>query len=180
MCQGAEGSISGVQSSLGAGGAPYSGFRLRPMEVRDIPTVMAIEVRSFSLPWTEDSFLREIEKIPFSRPVVAEDPDGGENGQSAAIVGYACWWEVKDECHITNVTVSPETRRRGVGKFLLTEIIEDARRRGAIRATLEARMSNEAAISLYEKFGFIAVAMRPKYYPDNGEDAMVMLKDMSE
>lgn len=180
MSQGAEESSRGVQSPLGAGGASYPGFRIRPMEVRDTPTVMAIEVRSFSLPWTEDAFLREIEKIPFSRPVVAEDPGGGENGPGKAIVGYACWWEVKDECHITNVTVSPEARRRGVGKFLLTEIIEDARRRGAVRATLEVRMSNKAALSLYEQFGFIAVAMRPRYYPDNGEDAMVMLKDMSE
>lgn len=180
MYRGAGELSRGVQSSLGAGGAPHPGFRLRPMEVRDIPAVMAIEVRSYSLSWTEDAFLREIEKIPFSRPVVAENPDGGENGQGKAIVGYACWWEVTDECHITNVTVSPEARQRGVGKFLLTKIIEDARRRGAVRATLEVRISNEAALSLYEKFGFIAVAMRPKYYPDNGEDAMVMLKEMSE
>jgi [ribosomal protein S18]-alanine N-acetyltransferase len=170
----------GIQSSIGADGAPYLEFRLRPMEVSDIPVVMAIEVRSFSLPWTEDAFLREIEKIPFSRPVIAEELDGGENRQDKVVVGYACWWEVKDECHITNVTVSPEARRRGVGKFLLTEIIEDARNRGAVRATLEARISNKAALSLYEKFGFNSVAMRPKYYPDNGEDAMVMLKDMSE
>ncbi len=157
---------------------------LRPMRVGDVPEVMKIEVRSFSLPWTEDAFLREIEKIPFSRPLVAEEV-AGANGRTGpatgglVIVGYACWWEVKDECHITNVTVSPKARRRGVGKFLMTEILKDARRRGAVRATLEARIGNEAAVSLYEGFGFIPVAMRKGYYPDNGEDALVMLMEFS-
>ncbi len=164
-------------------------LRLRPMRVSDISEVMKIEVRSFSLPWTEDAFVREIEKIPFSRPVVAEELEG-RNGRAGtavggsatggpAIAGYACWWEVKDECHITNVTVSPEVRRRGVGKFLMREILKEARRRGAVRATLEARISNEAAVSLYEGFGFAPVAMRKGYYPDNGEDALVMLMEFS-
>ena len=89
----------------------------------------------------------------------------------------ASLWEVVDECHITNVTVSPDTRRKGVGQFLLEGIIEQARRQGAVRATLEVRVSNMAAVRLYEKFGFVSVAMRRKYYPDNGEDALVMWKE---
>jgi ribosomal-protein-alanine N-acetyltransferase len=82
-----------------------------------------------------------------------------------------------DECHIANVTVAPEARGRSVGEFLVEGILADAHRRGAIRATLEVRISNAAAIGLYEKCGFTSVAMRRKYYPDNGEDALVMWKE---
>ena len=194
MSEGAVGPDRGKIEIFAYGGGGPMRLRLRPMRVGDIPEVMKIEVRSFSLPWTEDAFVREIEKIPFSRPLVAEEVEG-RNGRAGpavggsatggpaaggpAIVGYACWWEVKDECHITNVTVSPEARRRGVGKFLMREILKDARRRGAVRATLEARNSNGAAVSLYEGFGFSPVAMRKGYYPDNGEDALVMLMEFS-
>ena len=173
-----EGEVSEI-SRPEEGVAPFPRLRLRPMRVADIPEIMPIEVRSFSFPWTEDAFVREIEKIPFSRLIVAEEPGDGDGPGKPVIVGYACWWEVKDECHITNVTVSPEARRRGVAKFLMTGILNDARRRGAVRATLEARISNKAAHSLYEKFGFTPVAMRKGYYPDNGEDALVMLKEFT-
>ncbi len=161
-------------------------LRLRPMRVEDISEIRAIEVRSFTLPWSETAFRREIEEMPHSRLLVAEVsgragragwPGRKEAGEEG-IVGYACWWEVVDECHITNVTVSPDFRRRGAGKFLLEGILDDARRRGSLRATLEVRAGNEAAIAMYEKFGFASVAMRRRYYPDNGEDALVMWREI--
>jgi ribosomal-protein-alanine N-acetyltransferase len=146
---------------------------LRLMRLEDISEVIEMEVRSFTLPWTETAFRREIEDMPHSRLLVAELP-GPKDAGEGRIVGYACWWKVVDECHITNVTVSPDYRRQGVGKFLLACILGDAQKRGALRATLEVRASNEVAIALYEKFGFTSVAIRSKYYPDNGEDALVM------
>ena len=162
-------------------GAPGAeALRLRPMRVEDISEIRAIEVRSFKLPWSETAFRRVIEEMPHSRLLVAEFSGwpGQKEAGGGGIVGYACWWEVVDECHITNVTVSPDFRRRGAGKFLLEGILDDARRRGSLRATLEVRAGNEAAIALYEKFGFSSVAMRRRYYPDNGEDALVMWREI--
>lgn len=154
-----------------------NGLRLRPMRREDIPVVLMTERRSYTFPWSEATFQRELGDVPNSHLLIVEDLSNEEAGEGTAIVGHACWWEVVDECHITNVTVSPDARRRGVGQFLLEGIIDQARCRGAICATLEVRVSNAAAVGLYEKFGFTSVAMRRKYYPDNGEDALVMWKE---
>ena len=143
------------------------------MRVEDVDQVLAIERLSFPLPWSRESFIKEIREIDNSRLlVVAEDEEAG-----ADLMGYACWWEVVDECHITNFAVAPAHRRKGVADFLLGRVLEDAKGRGLLRATLEVRLGNAAAIALYEKWGFTAAAMRPRYYPDNREDALVMWKE---
>lgn len=143
------------------------------MRVEDVDRVLAIERLSFPLPWSRESFIREICEIDNSRLlVVTEDEETG-----ADLMGYACWWEVVDECHITNFAVAPAHRRKGVADVLLGRILEDAKGRGLLRATLEVRLGNAAAIALYEKWGFTAAAMRPRYYPDNSEDALVMWKE---
>ena len=143
------------------------------MRVEDVAQVHAIERLSFPLPWSRESFIREICEIDNSRLlVVVEDEE-----TRAEVMGYACWWEVADECHVTNFAVAPAHRRKGVGDFLLGRILEDAKDRGLLRATLEVRLGNAAAIALYEKWGFTAAAMRPRYYPDNREDALVMWKE---
>lgn len=150
------------------------------MRVEDVDQVHAIERLSFPLPWSRESFIREICELDNSHLlVVSEDEDraGSPEGSRAEVMGYACWWEVVDECHITNFAVAPEHRRKGVADFLLERILEDARGRGLLRATLEVRLGNAAAIALYEKWGFTAAAMRPRYYPDNREDALVMWKE---
>lgn len=154
-----------------------NGLRLRPMQRDDLPSVLETERRSYSFPWSEGTFRNELENVPHSHLLVVESHTVGEDDGRGPIIGHACWWEVVDECHITNVTVSPDARRRGVGQFLLEGVIYQARRRGSVRATLEVRVSNAAAVSLYEKFGFVPVAMRRNYYPDNGEDALVMWKE---
>lgn len=143
------------------------------MRVEDVDAVLAIERLSFPLPWSRESFIKEIREIDNSRLlVVVEDEEA-----RAEVTGYACWWEVVDECHITNFAVAPAHRRRGVADFLLGRVLEDAKGRGLLRATLEVRLGNAAAIALYEKWGFTAAAMRPRYYPDNREDALVMWKE---
>ena len=148
-------------------------MKTRPMRVEDVAQVHAIERLSFPLPWSRESFIREICEIDNSRLlVVVEDEEA-----RAEVMGYACWWEVADECHVTNFAVAPAHRRKGVGDFLLGRILEDAKDRGLLRATLEVRLGNAAAIALYEKWGFTAAAMRPRYYPDNREDALVMWKE---
>ncbi len=143
------------------------------MRVEDVDQVHAIERLSFPLPWSKESFIREICEIDNSHLLVVTEDEGGAG---ADVMGYCCWWKVVDECHVTNFAVSPAHRRKGVGDFLLKRILEDARAGGLVRATLEVRLGNAAAIALYEKWGFTAAAMRPRYYPDNREDALVMWK----
>ena len=148
-------------------------MKTRPMRVEDVDAVLDIERLSFPLPWSRESFIREIREIDNSHLlVVVEDEEA-----RAGVMGYACWWEVVDECHITNFAVAPAQRRRGVADFLLGRVLKDAKGRGLLRATLEVRLGNAAAIALYEKWGFTAAAMRPRYYPDNREDALVMWKE---
>lgn len=144
---------------------------IRPMVEADLPAVLAIERESFASPWSLAVFRRELHDKEVSHLLVAE-VSSSEGGQW--VVGYACYWHVLDEAHITNIAVKKGYRRRGVGCRLLTQMIQTAKLRGAKRATLEVRLSNEAAQRLYERHGFQAAAIRKGYYPDNGEDALVM------
>jgi [ribosomal protein S18]-alanine N-acetyltransferase len=83
-------------------------------------------------------------------------------------------WLVSDELHVLSVATSPDFRRRGLGRSLLTHAIEFARSRGAKTALLEVRPSNQAALALYDTFGFVTARRRPRYYADNQEDAIEM------
>ena len=89
------------------------------------------------------------------------------------IIGVGCYWEIVDEAHITVLAIDPCYHRRGLGRWLLINLLEDACRRELQRATLEVRASNSRAISLYESFGFVALGNRKRYYPD-GEDALIL------
>ena len=144
---------------------------IRPMEEADLPAVLAIERESFTSPWSLAVFRRELQDKEVSHLLVAE-VSPSEGGQW--VVGYACYWLVMDEAHITNIAVRQGYRRRGVAHRLLTEMLRGAKLQGAKRATLEVRLSNEGAQRLYERHGFQSAAIRKRYYPDNGEDALVM------
>lgn len=140
-------------------------IRLSPLEERHLAQIHEIEKGSQSSPWAEQSFRNELghERGVF---VVAEDNDG--------VIGYAVAWIIVDELHIINIAVEPERRKEGIGKRMITEMILQSQERGATCATLEVRASNEAAIKLYESFGFVNAGVRKRYYPDNKEDAVVM------
>lgn len=138
---------------------------LEQMVPEDVPAVMAIDRLCFRTPWSETAYRREIDNAA-SYYLVAR-----LNGR---VVGYAGAWLVADEMHITTLGVDPQHRRRGIGERLLAAMLTEARRRGVIRASLEVRAGNEAALRLYEKYGFTPVARRRGYYSDSGEDAIVM------
>jgi ribosomal-protein-alanine N-acetyltransferase len=137
------------------------------MMVQDVPAVAHIDQLSFSLPWPEHSFHYEVSDNRVARCFVAE----AEDGRVAAMIVS---WIVIDELHIATIATHPEFRRQGIGTLILKSALKDASTDGVRRAFLEVRASNEAAISMYHKFGFEITGRRAKYYKDNGEDAILM------
>ncbi len=151
-------------------------MELRDAIARDLPRIIEIERMAYSSPWSLKSFEREL-TLPFSRTVVAaldgSDERPGEADASRDLVGFLCRWLVADECHILNIAVDPEFRRRGVGFFLLNSTIAEAISKQAICVTLEVRRANFAARQLYRKLKFEERRLRKHYYGP-GEDAIVM------
>jgi ribosomal-protein-alanine N-acetyltransferase len=136
------------------------------MTLGDIPAVHRIEWASFPVPWPDYAFTQEIENNRLAHYLVVRA--GGE------IVGYGGMWLMVDEAHVTTFAVLPEWRRRGIGARLMLGMMRLADELGARVATLEVRLSNEAARKLYQRFGFRPVGIRPRYYSDNAEDALIM------
>jgi ribosomal-protein-alanine N-acetyltransferase len=135
------------------------------MAASDLDVVHAIEVSSFASPWSREALEIELGN-PRAFYVVAES-----NG---VVTGYGGEWIILDEAHITNIAVLPAGRGKRFGERLLIALLQEARYRGARRATLEVRVGNAVAIALYRKYGFESVAIRKRYYADNDEDALVM------
>ena len=144
-------------------------LRIEPMTVADVPDVHRIESASFPVPWPR---LR----VP---PGARDEPHGALPGRALAfeMVAYAGLWLMVDEAHITTFAVLPDWRRRGVGGRLMVELMRLARDLGSRVMTLEVRLSNQPARALYGRFGFRPVGIRPRYYSDNGEDALIMTTD---
>jgi len=138
---------------------------LREMVPGDIKQVMRVELACFVDPWSENSLLTEANNPSAYYSVCLLGDE---------LIGFSGMWIIMDECHITNIGVLPEHRRKRYGERLLIAILREAIARGSTRATLECRYSNFAAQRLYEKYGFTSVALRRGYYRDNNEDAVVM------
>ena len=142
------------------------------MTFDDLPAVHMIERASFSVPWPPDAYRSELTTNRLASYVVARVDD--------AVVGFAGLWVMVDEAHVTTFAVDPRWRRRGIGEHLLLALLDLAVARRAREATLEVRLSNLPARRLYEKYGFKPVGIRPRYYSDNGEDALIMTTDALE
>ena len=143
---------------------------IRKMKVEDVPSVTEIDRVSFSLPWPEHAFRYEVTDNRVARCFVAE----AENKQ---IVAAIVSWLILDELHIATIATHPDFRRQGIGASLLAEAFKDAAESGGHRAFLEVRAGNSAAQAMYRKFGFKNTGRRPKYYKDNGEDAILMTRE---
>jgi len=142
---------------------------IRQAEEKDIHQIAEIDKLCFSTPWSEDSFTQEITSNDIALYIVAVIDD--------LIVGYAGLWLIVDEGHITNVAVHPDFRRRKIAKALVQVLIDVSEKKGAVRHTLEVRTLNDAAIRLYEAFGFQEVSIRKGYYEDDNEDAIIMWRE---
>ncbi len=157
-----------------------------------IPAIVDLDQRALGGLWSAKTYLRELESPNgclriLGKPFENIEDSNGEPSKDAmdamatghwptiptAIIGIGCYWEIVDEAHLTVLAIDPCYHRRGLGRWLLINLLEDACGRELQRATLEVRASNSRAITLYESFGFEALGHRKRYYPD-GEDALIL------
>jgi ribosomal-protein-alanine N-acetyltransferase len=139
-------------------------IKIRPMMEADLDYVLAIETASFTAPWKREHFVSELE-ARHSFPFVAEKDD--------IITGYVCLMSLFEDAQILDIAVVQHQRSRGIARLLLEHAISVAREIGAEVLALEVRASNIAAITLYEKCGFVQTGLRQKYYEDR-DDAVLM------
>jgi [ribosomal protein S18]-alanine N-acetyltransferase len=137
--------------------------RVRRLGYSDLPSVIAIERRSFPTPWSLAMFVLELSK-PSGVCLAATDERG--------LAGYLVCSRYDDVWHLMNVAVAPDRRRQGIAKTLVDRLFEETGPEA--RYTLEVRVSNSIAISMYERIGFRSAGFRRRYYHDNGEDALIM------
>ncbi|MBV7271708.1 ribosomal protein S18-alanine N-acetyltransferase [Clostridium thailandense] len=133
-----------------------------------IDSVITIDTLCFAIPWSRESFQKEVDSNKFARYIVAK--------KNNIIIGYAGMWLILDEGHITNIAVHPEYRGIGAGNLLLEGLIEICKSESINSLTLEVRKSNIVAQNLYKKYGFVEEGLRKEYYGDNKEDAIIMWK----
>ena len=141
------------------------------MSKEDIPAVAGLERICFSSPWSKNALLEELHN-PQAHFLVSET-DG-------SVVGYIGALEICSECYITNICVLPEMRRRGIASALLNAAENGARERGCEFISLEVRVSNRAAIELYEKNGYNALGERKGFYASPVENAYIMTKYLKD
>ena len=149
-----------------------SQLRYRAMTLEDIDQITDIEQEAFTEPWTKEAFHNELVNNLFAKYIIVE--------YAGDIVGYGGMWIIIDEAHVTNIAIRSGFRGKGLGSLLLTEMKKTASNFGAVRMTLEVRVSNHAAQKLYEKHGFEASGIRPNYYSDNNEDAVIMWAEFDQ
>jgi ribosomal-protein-alanine N-acetyltransferase len=154
-------------------GRDGAALELGPLRDADLEEVCAIERASFSTPWPRSLFEEELRRPGLCFWLALRDAAAPPGSQVAAYGGF---WKAVDEAHFTNVAVHPAWRRSGLGRRLLRSLVEKARNEACLSATLEVRPSNAAALALYTSEGFTPVALRPRYYSDDGEDAMILWK----
>lgn len=142
----------------------------RRMNLSDIDRILEIEHQSFTAPWSRNAFEGELTRNHFARYIVVE--------VDQLVVGYAGMWLIIDEAHITNIAIDPAFQGRKLGETLMRQMMTVAVWNGAVRMTLEVRVSNKKAQNLYEKLGFKSYGIRKRYYTDNGEDAMIMWAEL--
>lgn len=142
----------------------------RPMTVDDIPAICEIEQESFLTPWTAAAFYNELKNNYLAKYIVLE-----MDGETA---GYGGMWIILEEAHITNVAIRTKYRGQKLGEALMRQLLSLAVVLGAGKMTLEVRVSNSIAQNLYRKLGFYSAGVRPGYYTDNNEDALIMWADL--
>jgi len=135
----------------------------------DLDAILEIDAESFLRPWTRAMYEGELQNTAVTRIFLIRT-----DGQ---VAGYCSTWFLPGELHINNMAIRPACRRQGLATLLLVRVLETARDAGCDRATLEVRRSNDAARHLYERLGFRLTGLRPAYYTDPVEDALILWRD---
>lgn len=143
-------------------------LKIQSLSHEHLSAILELDKTCFGGLWSKVAYQRELNS-PNSEIQGLFSQKTGEK-----LLGMGCFWSILEEAHITILAVNPQYHRQGVGAALLYSLIKTARDRNLERATLEVRVSNQAAISLYEKFGFKTAGRRRRYYNDNGEDALIL------
>lgn len=143
---------------------------VRPMHLDDLKAILEIERVSFSTPWSLEAFTVELTDNEYARYLCLE-----LEGQ---VIGYMGLWFILDEGHITNIAITPDRRGQHWGEYLMRSVMETMLVQGMERMTLEVRVSNSTAQSLYKRLGFTIAGVRKGYYVDTKEDAMIMWAEL--
>lgn len=144
---------------------------IREMKLTDLRRVLEIEQACFDAPWTLSEYEYELIENPFSTLFVYEEND--------EIIGMYDIWVTFEIAQIANIAVDPNYQGKGYGQKLMDTLIQYCEEKECENITLEVRVSNEAAIALYQKNGFVISHIRKQYYED-GEDAYLMMKELGE
>jgi ribosomal-protein-alanine N-acetyltransferase len=153
-------------------------WTIEPATVVSLPHILKIEEACFSAPWTRKMLEAEVSGNPFAHFLLAKQAGGqAEEGAAELIVGYLCYWIVFEEIRLMNLAVIESMRHRGIARSLVTAALQTGLSQSAQRALLEVRASNRPAQTLYQGFGFRETGVRPKYYHNPVEDAVLMELD---
>ncbi len=141
-------------------------LNLRDLSVRDVPLLKQIEEKAYDFGWSKGNFVDALNENYIAKALI----------NNSVMVGYYFWQKVLDECHLLNFTIASERQRRGLGNWMLSQLLVSLRAKSIAAIYLEVRPSNDTAISLYSKFGFSIIGRRKNYYPgkESREDALVM------
>ena len=172
-------------------------LKLKPLTLEQLNAVVELDQLCFGGLWTRSGYERELESPNSQLLILEAASEQGESGfqaplsevltqnsptadseaapnRSNTLIGLGCYWSILEEAHITILAVHPNYQHQGLGQLLLYALLRDAKNRRLEWATLEVKPSNQAALSLYQKFGFIEAGRRRRYYKDTGEDALIL------
>lgn len=147
-------------------------LKIEPLSAQFIEEIIEIENDSFGTPWSKNDYLRELNEnmLGFYLGIVWQ----------GRLLGYGGYWLIMNEAHINNIAINRLFRGQGLGELLLRNLMLAAHSQGATKMTLEVRESNESAQTLYRKLGFEPSGVRPGYYSDNNEGAVIMWVQLSD
>lgn len=146
-------------------------INIKPLELKHLNEVIELDQICFGGLWSLDGYKREIESPNSTLLILTTDIKETEK-----IIGLGCFWSILEEAHLTILAIHPDFQGQGLGKMLLSNLLEKAQEKGLERATLEVSEYNQVALNLYEKFGFAVAGRRKKYYRATGADALILWK----
>ena len=147
-------------------------IRVRIAKSSDLDDIYELDVQTFAMPWSKEALSYDILENDNAFVIVAE--------YEGEFAGYADIWTVLDEADLNSIAVRVDFRRKGIGDAIMLAMTEMLSASGVATINLEVRVSNMPAIKLYKKYGFKECGVRPGYYLDNGEDALIMKRETGD